>query len=122
MAVYCITHLAALLLAIIWCPSQIAGLQFTIPIFSNNEWEIHDSAIRNLLRPTHLGLSCGHVTPSEAADVFSETLKSYFNNHKEFVKEQLPISFLFSMYFLKHWNRTLIITRNLSKSNPPKAT
>ena len=96
-------------------PLHAVGFQFTIPTFSSNEWQVHDLAIRNLLRPVHSGLSCGDVRPAEAADQFTDVLKSYLSDNKEFVKEQS------SKGYISHEPKTLSQARKKKNALRKKA-
>lgn len=78
---------------------------FAIPIYDNNEWAIHDGAIRDLLGPLHYEIGADEISPANAAQRLSDTLVSYFSEHEEFIEDKR------SETFISHIPKTLAKAR-----------
>ena len=82
-----------------------AGLRFSIPPFTNDEWVQRNAEVKDLLAPLHLELSQNDITPKAAAVRFSSTMANYFASHPDFIEEQNSKS------FISHESRTLADAR-----------
>ena len=73
---------------------QVKGLRFIVPRLNATDWQCHNTAIKERLEPLHSALGVDIVTPSAAANEFTDILTEYFSEQEDFLDRKLSETYI----------------------------